>query len=89
MGDYIVNEGEVLIKVQQGAVKKFLINVEETLSGKHKGDFTARPNLLVMEARGKYFGHGKSETEALNDCLARIKGVPFDKVIEGYPLSEK
>lgn len=27
--------------------------------------------------------------EALKDCLARIRGVHFDKIIVGYPSSEK
>jgi hypothetical protein len=45
--------------------------------------------MVFLAAKGEYRGHGKSEAEALNDCLARIKGVPFGVVIEGYPEPEK
>ena len=54
------------------------IDVHETLAGRLAGRFVAVPNLINIIARQEYQGTGESEPEALEDCLAKIKGVSVE-----------
>jgi len=49
------------------------IDVHESLVGTLAGKYVAVPNLVNLIARQEFQGAGETETEALNNCLARIK----------------
>ena len=49
------------------------IDVHESLAGNLAGEFVAVPNLINIVARQEFQGAGKTETEALDDCLSKIK----------------
>jgi len=50
------------------------IDLHERLAGKLAGKFVAVPNLINIVARPEYQGVGNTETEALDDCLEKIRG---------------
>jgi hypothetical protein len=54
------------------------IDVHQTLAGQLAGNFVAVPNLINIVARQEFQGVGNNEAEALEDCLARIKGVAVE-----------
>jgi hypothetical protein len=56
------------------------IDVHETLAGQLAGKFVAVPNLINIVARQEYQGVGESESEALQDCLQKIKGVGVEEL---------
>ena len=49
------------------------IDVHETLAGNLAGKFVAVPNLINIIARQEFQGVGATATEALNNCLLKIK----------------
>ena len=49
------------------------IDVHEQLFGHLAGQFVAVPNLVNVVARQEFQGVGKTEHEALTDCLEKIK----------------
>jgi hypothetical protein len=56
------------------------IDVHERLAGNLADRFVAVPNLVNIVARQEFQGTGKSETEALKDCLSKIKTQDLDKL---------
>lgn len=62
------------------------IDVHESLVGNLAGKYVAVPNLVNLIARQEFQGAGETETEALNNCLARIK----DRDIEDlFPTADQ
>ena len=51
------------------------IDLHHRIQGKLADDFIAVPNLVNIVARPEHQGSGKSEKEALEDCLSKIKGL--------------
>ncbi|UCG07188.1 MAG: hypothetical protein JSV83_00595 [Desulfobacterales bacterium] len=51
------------------------IDVHERLAGNLAGMFLAVPNLINIVAKQEFQGIGETESEALKDCLLKIKGV--------------
>ena len=49
------------------------IDVHESLAGNLAGKFVAVPNLVNIIARQEFQGVGTTESEALNNCLSKIK----------------
>ena len=49
------------------------IDVHEQIAGNLAGKFVAAPNLINIIAKQEFQGIGESETEALNNCLLKIK----------------
>jgi len=49
------------------------IDVHEQIAGNLAGKFVAVPNLINIIAKQEFQGIGESETEALNNCLLKIK----------------
>ena len=80
----VINEGEILAKIHNFKIFRkegnLFINVYEGLLGKPAHKFIAVPNLLVQEADKRYFGFGDKKTEALKNCLIKIKDVPIDEI---------
>ena len=54
------------------------IDVHERMAGNLAGKFVAVPNLVNIVAKQDFQGVGENETEALQNCIAKIK----DKNVE-------
>ena len=81
-------EGEILYKVQKYEIfrkgeGRLLIDLLEVVAPTPKKElmFVAAPNNVSSYAEEKYCGYGPSETEALQDCLTKIKGVSREQII--------
>jgi len=81
----VINEGEILARVHKFKMFRkegnLFIDIYEALLGQPAHKFIAVPNILIQEADKKYFGFGDSKTEALKDCLKKIKDVPIHSII--------
>ena len=70
-------ENDILTKVSRYNLirnqRMIYIDVHESLAGNLAGRFVAVPNLINLIAKQQFQGVGESETEALNNCLAKIK----------------
>ena len=56
------------------------IDVHEQLFGQLAGQFVAVPNLVNVVARQEYQGVGKTEQDALADCLEKIKTLQIEEL---------
>ncbi len=65
------------------------IDVHETLQGTLAAPFVAVPNLINIIAQPHYQGTGETETEALADCLQKIKSIAFEDIFpqKSTPIS--
>ena len=61
------------------------IDVHETLAGDLADKFVAVPNLINIIARQEFQGVGATESEALNDCLSKIKNYGVEDL---FPTSD-
>jgi hypothetical protein len=70
-------EHDILTKVSRynliRSQKLIYIDVHERLAGNLAGKFVAVPNLINIVARQVFQGTGKTEAEALENCLSKIK----------------
>jgi len=70
-------ENDILTRVSRYNLirnqRMIYIDVHERLAGNLAGKFVAVPNLINIVARQQFQGTGKTETEALENCLAKIK----------------
>jgi hypothetical protein len=57
----------------------FDIRVHEVLTGPNKGRYIAVPYLVVF-GDFSFYGEGNSGENALEECLAKIKGVPIEEI---------
>jgi len=62
------------------------IDVHEAIAGKLAGRFVAVPNLINIIARQEFQGTGETEKESLEDCLEKIRDVPFEAI---FPQKEQ
>jgi hypothetical protein len=81
-------ENDILTKVNRYNLirnqRMIYIDVHESLAGDLAGKFVAVPNLINIIARQEFQGVGPTESEALNNCLSKIK--KFD-VEDLFPTS--
>lgn len=54
------------------------IDVHKKIQGNLAGAFIAVPNLVNIIATSAHQGAGNTETEALEDCLKKIKGLNLE-----------
>ena len=77
-----LNETDILTKVTRYNLirdaRMLYIDVHERMAGNLAGKFVAVPNLVNIVAKQDFQGVGENETEALQNCIAKIK----DKNIE-------
>ena len=77
-------ENDILTKVSRFNLirnqRMIYIDVHERLSGNLAGKFVAVPNLINIVARQEFQGVGESETEALNNCLHKIKSCEIEDI---------
>jgi len=70
-------ENDILTKVTRYNLirnqRMIYIDVHESLAGDLAGKFVAVPNLINIIARQEFQGVGTTESEALNNCLSKIK----------------
>ena len=60
------------------------IDVHKTLAGDLAGKFVAVPNLINIIARQEFQGVGTTESEALSNCLSKIKNYDVEDL---FPTS--
>jgi hypothetical protein len=61
------------------------IDVHESLQGQLAGRFVAVPNLVNIIARPEYQGVGETESEALGNCLARVRDAKIEDLFPRKP----
>ena len=84
-----LNEGDILTKIVMYNLirnqRLIYIDVHETKAGKLAGKFVAVPNLVNIVAKQKFQGTGETESEALEDCLQKIKDFEIEDL---FPKKE-
>jgi hypothetical protein len=61
------------------------IDIHEAIFGRLAGRFVAVPNLINLIAKQEYQGVGETESEALENCLAKIRNVPIEDLFPSKP----
>ncbi len=56
------------------------IDVHEAMRGSLAAPFVAVPNLINIIAQSQYQGTGRTEAEALEDCLKKIETTAFEDI---------
>jgi hypothetical protein len=82
-----LNQSDILTKVSKYNLirdqRMIYIDVHETIHGNLAGKFVAVPNLINLIAKQNFQGVGQTETEALENCLSRIKGMSIEDLFPG------
>ena len=82
-------ENDILTKVTRYNLirnqRMIYIDVHESLAGQLAGEFVAVPNLINIIARQEFQGVGATASEALNDCLSKIKNYDVEDL---FPTSD-
>ena len=72
-----VKKNDILTKITRYNLirneRLIYIDVHETVVGNLAGKFVAVPNLINIVAKQKFQGTGETETQALENCLQKIK----------------
>jgi hypothetical protein len=72
-----LNENDILTKIARYNLirneRLIYIDVHETIAGNLAGKFVAVPNLINIVAKQEFQGTGETETQALENCLQKIK----------------
>jgi hypothetical protein len=75
-------ENDILTKVVRYNLirnqRMIYIDVHESLAGNLAGKFVAVPNLINIIAKQEYQGVGVTEGQALENCLAKMKGLSIE-----------
>jgi hypothetical protein len=70
-------ENDILTKVSRYNLirnqRMIYIDVHERMAGDLAGQFVAVPNLINIVAKQAFQGIGETESEALDNCLVKIK----------------
>ena len=61
------------------------IDVHETMAGNLAGKFVAVPNLINIVSKQEFQGSGETETQALENCLQKIKAYEIEDL---FPKKE-
>jgi hypothetical protein len=62
------------------------IDVHETMAGNLAGKFVAVPNLINIVSKQEFQGSGETETQALENCLQKIKEYEIEDL---FPKKEE
>jgi hypothetical protein len=72
-----LNENDILTRITRYNLirneRLIYLDVHETMAGNLAGKFVAVPNLINIVAKQKFQGTGETETQALENCLQKIK----------------
>ena len=81
-------ENDILTKVSRYNLirnqRMIYIDVHERLAGNLAARYVAVPNLINIIARQEFQGTGESESEALDNCLSKIKNHDIEDV---FPIT--
>jgi len=86
MTKYNIDEDSILTEIKEYELDRgtdlgrLRISVHRVIEGGQPGVFLAVPNLLIGSCDGNYIAEGKSEEEALTNCLDKIKGIPSEQI---------
>lgn len=84
-----VKEGDILTKITRYNLirnqRLIYIDVHETKAGRLAGKFVAVPNLINIVAKQDFQGTGQTESEALENCLQKIKSFEIEDL---FPKKE-
>ena len=82
-------ENDILTKVARYNLirnqRMIYIDVHERLAGDLADTFVAVPNLINIIARQEFQGVGATESEALYDCLSKLKNYEVEDL---FPTSD-
>lgn len=82
-----LSPNDVLTKVSKyhwmSSGRSIHIDVHEAISGKLADTFVAVPSMVLVIAKPEYQGTGKSEEDALKDCILKIKDVDINEIFPG------
>ena len=83
-------ENDILTKVSRYNLirqhRMIYIDVHERLAGHLAGKFVAVPNLINIIAKQEFQGVGETETEALDNCLLKIRHLGVEDL---FPTTDK
>ena len=86
-----LREKDILTKVARYNLirnqRMIYIDVHQTIAGDLAGKFVAVPNLINIIARQEFQGVGASESEALCNCLSKIKNFEIENLFPTTPPS--
>ena len=84
-----LNENDILTRITRYNLirneRLIYIDVHETMAGNLAGKFVAVPNLINIVARQEFQGTGKTEAQALENCLQKIKDFEIEDL---FPQKE-
>jgi hypothetical protein len=85
-----LNEKDILTKISRYNLirneRLIYIDIHETKAGKLAGKFVAVPNLVNIVAKQEFQGTGDTETQALENCLHKIKDFQIEDL---FPKKQK
>ena len=77
-----LNENDILTRITRYNLirneRLIYIDVHETRAGNLAGKFVAVPNLINIVAKQEFQGIGETETQALENCLQKIKDLEIE-----------
>ena len=84
-----LNENDILTRIARYNLirneRLIYIDVHETMAGNLAGKFVAVPNLINIVAKQEFQGTGETETQALENCLQKIKEFEIEEL---FPKKE-
>jgi hypothetical protein len=85
-----LNENDILTRIARYNLirneRLIYIDVHETMAGNLAGKFVAVPNLINIVSRQEFQGSGETETQALENCLQKIKEYEIEDL---FPKKEE
>ena len=85
-----LNENDILTRIARYNLirneRLIYIDVHETMAGNLAGKFVAVPNLINIVAKQEFQGTGETETQALENCLQKIKAYEIEDL---FPKKEE
>ena len=84
-----LNENDILTKTARYNLirneRLIYIDVHETIAGNLAGKFVAVPNIINIVAKQEFQGTGETESQALENCLKKIKEFEIEEL---FPKKE-
>ncbi len=85
-----LNQNDILTRIARYNLirneRLIYIDVHETMAGNLAGKFVAVPNLINIVAKQEFQGTGETETQALENCLQKIKEYEIEDL---FPKKEE
>ncbi|MBU1171660.1 MAG: hypothetical protein KKD44_19070 [Proteobacteria bacterium] len=79
-----LNQNDVLTRVTRYhwmcSGRSIHIDVHESMHGKLADQFVAVPSMVLVIAKPEYQGTGKTDVDALKDCINKIRHVDINDI---------